>query len=112
MGLLNGGLTQLEIAPTLMLAVYAASVLELKDIEARKTDGLAFNEYDKTKLPGDLRFDPLRIARNLSQPEKVEFLEKELANGRLAMIAVLCYVLVGLYGRFDERRGLLSRRLP
>merc|ERR1719231_390438 len=34
--LLHGGLAQLEIAPTLMLAVYAASVLELKDIEARK----------------------------------------------------------------------------
>lgn len=91
--LLNGGLTQLEIAPTLMLAVYAASVLELKDIEARKADGLAFNEYDKAKLPGDLSFDPLRITRNLSQPEKVEFLEKELLNGRLAMVAVLAYVL-------------------
>jgi len=91
--LLNGGLAQLEIAPTLMLAVYAASVLELKDIEARKAEGLGFNEYDKAKLPGDLRFDPLKITRSLSQPEKVEFLEKELANGRLAMLAVLCYVL-------------------
>ena len=90
--LLNGGLTQLEVAPTLSLAIFMASVLELKDIKAREADGLKFNEYDNTKLPGDLRFDPLRITRNLSREEKVEFLEKELLNGRLAMIAVTCYV--------------------
>ena len=91
--LLNGGLTQLEVAPTLMLAIFMASVLEFKDVKQREAQGLAFNEYDKTKLPGDLRFDPLRISRDLPREQKVEFLEKELLNGRLAMIAVTCYVL-------------------
>merc|ERR1711918_216222 len=76
----------------LMLAVFMASVLELKDIKAREADGLKFNEYDKSKLPGDLGFDPLRIARDLPREQKIEFLEKELLNGRLAMIAVTCYV--------------------
>merc|ERR1711966_614225 len=90
--LLNGGLTQLEIAPSLMLAIYMASVLELKDVKAREEEGLEFNEYDKSKLPGDLRFDPLRITRDLSVEEKKDFLEKELLNGRLAMLAITCYV--------------------
>ena len=91
--LLNGGLDQLESVPTLMLAVFAASVLEYKDVKAREAKGLAFNEYDKSALPGDLSFDPLKITKGLSREEKVEFLEKELLNGRLAMIAVTCYVL-------------------
>ena len=90
--LLNGGLTQFEVAPSLMLAIFMASVLELKDVQAREAAGLQWNEYDKTKVPGDLRFDPLRITRNLSRDEKVEFLEKELINGRLAMIAITAYV--------------------
>merc|ERR1719247_2886596 len=90
--LLNGGLEQWEIVPSLSLAVYMASVLELKDIKAREAQGLKFNEYSKESLPGDLRFDPLRITRDLPTEEKVEFLEKELLNGRLAMIAVACYV--------------------
>ena len=91
--LLNGGLTQLEVAPTLMLSLFVASVLEFKDVKVREAEGLTFNEYDKSKLPGDLRFDPLRIARDLPREQKIEFLEKELLNGRLAMIAVTCYVL-------------------
>merc|ERR1719460_1474142 len=90
--LLNGGLTQYEIVPVLSLAVYMAAVLELKDIKAREAQGLKFNEYSKDSLPGDLKFDPLRIAAGLPTEEKVEFLEKELLNGRLAMIAVACYV--------------------
>jgi len=91
--LLNGGLGQLESVPTLMLAVFMASVLERKDVVYRASKGLAFNEYDKGALPGDLRFDPLRIAKNLPREQKVAFLEKELLNGRLAMVAVTCYVL-------------------
>jgi len=90
--LLNGGLTQFDVAPTLALAVFMASVLELKDLKARQAKGLAWNEYDNKKLPGDLCFDPLNIASNLPREEKVEFLEKELLNGRLAMIAVTAYV--------------------
>lgn len=91
--LLNGGLNQWEIAPTLAVAVFMASVLEKKDVDRRAAKGLKFNEYSKSELPGDLRFDPLRITRSLSREEKVEFLEKELLNGRVAMLAVTAYVL-------------------
>jgi len=90
--LLNGGLLQFDVAPTLALAIFMASVLELKDMKARAAKGLAWNEYDKAKLPGDLSFDPLRITRNMPTEQKIEFLEKELLNGRLAMIAITCYV--------------------
>lgn len=91
--LLNGGLDQWEIVPTLALAVFMASVLERKNVLAREAEGLKFNEYSKVELPGDLKFDPLRITRSLGYDEKVQFLEKELLNGRLAMIAVTCYVI-------------------
>jgi len=90
--LINGGLEQWEIVPTLALAIYMASVLELQDLQAREVKGLKFNEYSKDSLPGDLKFDPLHIASDLSTEQKVDFLEKELLNGRLAMIAVACYV--------------------
>ena len=53
--LLNGGLNQWEIAPTLAVAVFAASVLEKKDVDRRAAKGLKFNEYSKSELPGDLR---------------------------------------------------------
>merc|ERR1719424_502054 len=62
--LLNGGLNQWEIAPTLALAVFMASVLEKKSVDERAAQGLKFNEYSKTELPGDLSFDPLRITRS------------------------------------------------
>lgn len=41
--LLNGGLEQIEVLPSLSLAVFAASVLELRDVRARAEAGLAFN---------------------------------------------------------------------
>eukprot|EP00310_Coccolithus_braarudii_P018810 CAMPEP_0183333486 /NCGR_PEP_ID=MMETSP0164_2-20130417/2368_1 /TAXON_ID=221442 /ORGANISM="Coccolithus pelagicus ssp braarudi, Strain PLY182g" /LENGTH=248 /DNA_ID=CAMNT_0025502419 /DNA_START=47 /DNA_END=793 /DNA_ORIENTATION=- len=92
--LLNGGLEQWETAPALMLAIFLASVLELGDLKARQADGLAWNEYRKSKQPGDFSFDPLNIARSLPPAEQREFQEKELLNGRLAMIAVTSYVAI------------------
>ena len=90
--LLNGGLLQFDVAPTLMLAVFMGSVLELKDLKVRQAKGLAWNEYENNVLPGDLNFDPLNIAKNLPRDDKIDFLEKELLNGRLAMIAITAYV--------------------
>jgi hypothetical protein len=90
--LLNGGLGQLEIAPALSLAVFLASVLELQDLRAREARGLKFNEYQKDRTPGDLAFDPLNIIGSMRPEEQVGFMEKELLNGRLGMIAVTCYV--------------------
>jgi len=90
--LLNGGFDQMDVAVSLSLAVFMASVLELKDLEKRKAQGLKWNEYSKDKLPGDLSFDPLRLTRDLPVEQKIDFLEKELLNGRLAMIAITAYV--------------------
>merc|ERR1712032_895026 len=53
---------------------------------------MGWNEYENNKLPGDLRFDPLRLARSLPTDQKVDFIEKELLNGRIAMLAVTAYV--------------------
>jgi len=92
--LLNGGLEQWETFPALMSAVFLASVLELKDVKAREADGLAFNEYRTDKQPGDFGFDPLNIAGSLDAEQQRGFQEKELLNGRLAMLAVTCYVAV------------------
>merc|ERR1712222_174985 len=79
--LLNGGLEQWETAPVLMLAIFCASTLELTDLKTRQADGLAWNEYRN-------------IARSLSPSQQREFQEKELLNGRLAMIAVTSYVAI------------------
>ena len=93
--LLNGGLEQIEVVPALSLAVFAASVLELRDVKVRREMGLGFNEYKKSaRMPGDVAFDPLNISRSLPEKDRIEFMEKELLNGRLAMIAVTSYVLV------------------
>jgi len=92
--LLNGGLEQWEVAPVLMLAIFCASTLELDDLKARQADGLEWNEYRKSKQPGDFGFDPLNIVGSLSPAEQREFQEKELLNGRLAMIAVTSYVAI------------------
>jgi light-harvesting complex II chlorophyll a/b binding protein 5 len=84
--LLNGGLAQWEIAPTLAVAVFAASVLEKKSVDERAAKGLKFNEYSKSELPGDLSFDPLGLAPE-DPAEFREMQEKELAHARLGMIA-------------------------
>ena len=44
---------------------------------------------------GQLGFDPLNIVdRGLPEAQKVAFMEAELLNGRLAMIALTSYVLI------------------
>merc|ERR1719231_1496438 len=73
--LLNGGLEQIDVLPSLSLAVFAASVLELRDVKVREAKGLGFNEYDKSaRMPGDLAFDPLNIIGALPVEEKVDFM--------------------------------------
>lgn len=91
--LLNGGLSQWELAPVLSLAVFSAAVLELQDLRSREAQGLKFNEYSKDRQPGDFGFDPLNIAAGLPLDGQRDFQEKELLNGRVAMVAVACYVL-------------------
>lgn len=44
------------------------------------------------RMPGDFQFDPLNFYRPLSDEGKVGAQERELANGRLAMLAIASYV--------------------
>jgi len=106
--LLNGGLDQWELAPALSLFVFVGAVLELQDIKARKQLGLKFNEWPTSDVPGCVRtpaqrlpevplsapFDPLKICGGLSGEERRAFQEKELLNGRIAMLAVANYVAI------------------
>ena len=43
-------------------------------------------------MPGDFQFDPLNFYRPLSDEGKVGAQERELTNGRLAMLAIASYV--------------------
>ena len=61
------------------LDIYAASI---KDVES----GDAF-------LPGECFWDPLSILDGAPDPMKRKMQERELNNGRMAMIAVLSYIL-------------------
>ena len=90
--LLNGGLEQSEVLPALFLALIGASVIEETDIARRAALGLARDEYPAGRTEGDLGFDPLRIYTPLSAQGQRSMQERELCNGRVAMLAVLSYV--------------------
>jgi hypothetical protein len=90
--LLNGGLDQGEVLPALALAVIGASVIEETDISRRAALGLRLNEYPVGRTEGDLGFDPLKIYAPLSAQDQRSMQERELCNGRVAMLAVLSYV--------------------
>jgi len=88
--LLNGGLEQGEVIPA--LALIGASIIEETDIARRANLGLARDEYPAGRTEGDLGFDPLKIYSPLSAQGQRRMQEKELCNGRVAMLAVLSYV--------------------
>ena len=73
-------------------------MLEENDLNERKAMGLGWNEYAQSfsggfgKTPGNFGFDPLNLYRPMSAADKVVQQERELANGRVAMLAVGSYV--------------------
>ena len=91
---LNGGLEQWQVAPVLMLGLFYASIVELRDVHARADAGLAFNEWANDHVAGDAAFDPLNIASGLPAEQRRRFQEAELFNGRIAMWAVAMYVAI------------------
>jgi len=95
--LLNGGLFQLEVLPAVLLFFYGAAQLERADVETREQLDLGWNEFANGfgffgRTPGDFRFDPLNFYKPLSFSDKVGVQERELTNGRVAMLAVASYV--------------------
>jgi len=95
--LLNGGLFQLEVLPALLLFTAGCARLEQSDQKTRASLELDWNEYSNNygafgRTPGDFRFDPLNFYKPLTDQNKVEVQERELLNGRVAMLAVGSYV--------------------
>ena len=89
---LNGGLLQPEILPALAVGLVFGAFLEETDLQTRKAQGCAFNEYPSSRSAGDLGFDPLNIYKPLPPAEKRAMLERELLNGRIACLAITGYV--------------------
>jgi len=94
--LLNGGLGQDQVFPALVLFFCGSAALEEADLNTRKSMGLSWNGFAKDgnfgRQPGDFRFDPLSIYTPLPIEERVKMQERELTNGRVAMLAVASYV--------------------
>ena len=83
---LNGGLDQAGIPVLLALTAVAISSLDLYALQVKEEKGDAW-------LPGDLGFDPLRLLKGASPAAVRDMQAKEVNNGRLAMLAVLGYVV-------------------
>lgn len=95
--LLNGGLFQDQVLPALLLFTLGCAALEERDLNVRKATGDAWNAYAPSvgpfgRQPGNFGFDPLNFYKPLSMADKVAVQEKELLNGRVAMMAVASYV--------------------
>lgn len=84
--LVNGGLEQAGIPLAVAALFGGAAVLEGYGASLKKDQGEQW-------LPGDYGFDPAGIWKGLSMEKRKEMQLKELKNGRLAMIAVLGYVV-------------------
>jgi len=83
---LNGGLEQGTV-PAFLLGVA---------IGIGAIDSVSLSLKDKMKdrfVPGDFGFDPLRLMKGASPEAVRDMQEKEINNGRLAMMAVLAFVI-------------------
>ena len=81
---INGGLNKPECAPAIAFGAGVMMVSEMRDIRARQSLGLSFNEWKPDTVAGDIGFDPLGFTRNMPATERFELQEAEMLNGRLA----------------------------
>lgn len=90
--LLNGGLDQPEIAIALAGALALGSMIEQRDLTRRSPLGMWY--YSSDRYPGNLGFDPLNLYKPLGAEQRLAMHETELMNGRVAMLAIVSYIVV------------------
>lgn len=83
---LNGGLGQGPIPLILLATAGAIAALDVRAMQIKERSGPDWT-------PGDFGFDPLRILGGASPFAVKNMQAKEVNNGRLAMMAVLAYVI-------------------
>jgi len=83
---LNGGLEQAGIPVFLAITAAAIASLDLASLRIKEREGDAY-------VPGNFGFDPLNLLGGVSPEGARDMQEKEVNNGRLAMIAVTAYVV-------------------
>lgn len=82
---LNGGLEQSSIPFVLTLFAGLVAAIDFASLRRRQDMG---DDW----LPGDFGFDPLNLLGGATMDARRDMQEKEINNGRLAMLAVLVFV--------------------
>merc|ERR1711988_111552 len=85
-----GGQPQVEIALASALAL--GSMIEQRDLTRRSPLGMWY--YSNDRYPGNLGFDPLNLYKPLGAEQRLAMHETELMNGRVAMLAIVSYIVV------------------
>lgn len=83
---LNGGLENGVVPFFLFGAAALVGAIDLRSLDLRDAKQDDF-------VPGDYGFDPLKLTSGMSSAEQFNMAEKEVNNGRLAMLAVTAYVV-------------------
>ena len=82
--LLNGGLDKIDVAYWIAVAALAG-IVELENATMKEQKG-------KNYLPGDCGFDPLNFMPKTKEGQ-LAMMTKEIKHGRLAMMALLGFVI-------------------
>lgn len=82
--LLNGGLDKVDVAYWVAVASLAG-IVEIENAKAKEESGKAY-------IVGDCNFDPLNLLPE-DKEGQMAMMTKELKHGRIAMMAILGYVI-------------------
>merc|ERR1711939_596586 len=83
---LNGALEQTPVTGFLLGVAIGIACIDSVSLSIKDKMGDAF-------IPGDFVFDPLRILKGATPEAVADMQEKEINNGRLAMVAITIFVL-------------------
>jgi len=94
----NGGLAALFFKFSLTLVFVTVGMLgrtyEIEMDSLRQRNNFVQKDAKAQPFPSDLGFDPLRLYAKSSPEQRKTMAEKELNNGRLAMLAFTLYPLI------------------